>query len=246
MSGEAAESLVFEARNVVDWNRPIRIQFDESRQRWLAGLSDRAVWGRTAKMLRPQEFPVTRASLIASIRDGVGASTWQDFFRHYAPAVFRVALQRGMRRDEADDIVQQVMITVVRRIGAFDYDRDRGQFRSWVRTIADNKILEHRRKFARDARTALAAAAEQPVETDDETWQREWRSQDLMHCMEELMADVPLRHLEAFRMYVVERRPVEEVARRMDLSVGNVYVIRTRIIKRLRQRMCELGGAGEC
>lgn len=231
---------------MIDWNRPIRSFFDSS-QLLFSGNALDARWGWMARMIRPREFPQTRASLIASMRDGAAAPGWREFFHYYAPAVFRVALFRGLRGDEADDIVQQVMISVAKRIGDFEYNHDRGRFRGWVRSIAENKIRDYRRKCARDAHAShIKAVQDAAVDVDTEVWEKQWRLQDLSLCLEELATDVPLRHLEAFRLYVIEGRPPEDVANELELSIGHVYVIRTRIIQRIRRRMTELDIAGEC
>lgn len=183
---------------------------------------------------------MTRASLLASLREGRAAEGWQDFFRQYAPAIYRVALLRRLSSDQADDIVQQVMMSVARRIGDFDYKTDRGKFRNWICSITENKIRDHYRTVAQDARLTQAAA-EQQAQTANDCWEVQWRLQDLMICLDELSEDVSLRQLETFRLYVIEGLAAEEVARRMEMSVGQVYVIRTTMIKRIRERMRDVG-----
>ena len=193
-------------------------------------------------MLRPREFPETRVSLLASLRDDPGQSDWREFFERYAPAVYRVARLRGIDKHDSDDIVQQVMMAIARHIDGFDYDRDRGSFRQWVRKIAENKIRDHRRSPRLDA-TPMGGdweqwADERPsVETQ---WEQQWHLQDILFCLDEVADNIAPRRVEAFRLYVMEGLPASEVASRLKMTVGHVYVTRTQIINRVRRRMSRL------
>lgn len=192
-------------------------------------------------MLPPREFPDTRPSLLRSLR-GDDSPRWRDFFDQYAPAVYRVAKLRGLGSHDADDVVQQVMLAVSQHIGGFCYDRDRGKFRQWVRRIAENRIIDLHRK----QQVTFNAGLPEPPDTEptpDEVWEREWRWQDVLYCLDEVAKDLSLRRVEAFRLYVIEGLPAAEVAQRMDMTVGHVYVTRTDVLNRIRARMSALGAA---
>ncbi len=187
-------------------------------------------------MLTPRDFPATRASLLAALRDGPGAPGWREFFEYYAPAVYRVARMRALDKHDADDIVQQVMLSITRHIDGFNYDRDRGQFRQWVRRIAENKINDYRR---RRSKVTAALRDDLPGEQVDveSLWDAQWRLQDILFCLDEVAADFAPRRVEAFRLYVMEDISAAEVAERLGMTVGHVYVTRTQIINRIRERM---------
>ncbi len=193
-------------------------------------------------MLQTRGFPDTRPSLLATLDDGVqGASAWQEFFERYAPAVYRVARLRGLAEPDADDIVQQVMMAVSSHIGDFTYDRDRGRFRSWVRTIAENKI----RELARRCRVPAVDAAALESQPDDrpgaeELWEDQWQVQDMLHCLDQVATDISPRRMTAFRLYALEGVPAAEVAQATGMSVGHVYVTRHLVLNRVRERMEEL------
>jgi len=187
-------------------------------------------------MLKPRPFPDTRASLLANLQTGGRAGGWRDFYEQYAPAVFRVARLRGLADPDAEDIVQQVMLSVVQHIEGFAYDQDRGQFRQWVRLVTENKIRDLRR---RHPHMELDESAELPDGSAaiDEIWDHQWRVQDILLCLDEVATDEAPRRIEAFRMYVLEGRPAQSVAQELGLSIGYLYVIRSEIINRVRERM---------
>ena len=195
-------------------------------------------------MLCPREFPETRASLLASLRDAPGQSDWREFFERYAPAVFRVARLRGIDKHDADDIVQQVMMAIARHIDGFDYDRDRGSFRQWVRRIAENKIRDHRRKPRLEGAAAWGELEQWPDDSPslETQWEQQWHLQDILFCLDEVADNIAPRRVEAFRLYVMEGLPASEVASRLKMTVGHVYVTRTQIINRVRLRMNRLEG----
>lgn len=194
-------------------------------------------------------FPDTRPSLLASLRDGAEGTGWVEFYQRYAPAIFRVARHRGLAVPEAEDVVQQVMLAISRHIGGFRYDRDRGQFRSWVRQIAETKIIdltrrERQTRLASDLAVDLAEQHDgrpEPHVAWEEVWEQEWKLQDILYCIDECRNDIAPRTFEAFCLYVVEGLPAKETAERVRMSVNQVHVVRYQIIARIRAMMARLG-----
>lgn len=193
-------------------------------------------------MFRASEFPDTRPSLIVTLGGDVEAtSAWREFFDRYAPAIYRVARMRGLAHDDAEDIVQQTMVSISSHIGDFRYDRDRGRFRNWVRTIAENKIRSMwRKRPASQAGLSQLDALPDGAPSVEDLWEEEWRIQDLNWCLDQVERDVSPRRMEAFRKYVLEGIPAEEVARQMEMSVGNVYVTRHTVLSKIRRKAAEL------
>lgn len=193
-------------------------------------------------MVNPKDFPKTRPSLLSTLRaDRPGQSAWREFFERYAPAVFRVARLQGLDGHDADDIVQQVMLQVARHITSFEYDRDRGAFRNWVRRIAEHKIVDFRRRprlpLERDTGAEDLTDDRPDLETQ---WRQAWAQQDLEWCLDQVALDFAPRRMEAFRMYVLKGVSAKETARCLGMTVGHVYVIRAQVINKVRQLMQSL------
>ena len=161
-------------------------------------------------MLQSKQFPETRLSLLSRLRDDEpGQSAWREFFERYAPAVFRVSRLRGLDEPDADDMVQQVMLAVSEHIKRFVYDRDRGRFRQWVRTIAERKITDHFRKHKPVVQLGIEHLEDRADDRPsvEELWEQEWRLQDMLWCLDQVTADISPRRMEAFRMYVLDAGP---------------------------------------
>lgn len=189
-------------------------------------------------MIRSSKFPETRVSLLDTLSNGPeGQVAWREFFERYTPAIYRVSLMRGLPQEDAEDIVQQTMIAISSHISDFEYDRDRGKFRNWVQTIAENKIKALWRK-----RSMPIAKSEQiRNEPDggrslDDLWEQEWRIQDLLWCLDQVAKDVSPRKMEAFEKYALKGMPAQQVAEELNMTTGNVYVTRHVILNRVREK----------
>jgi RNA polymerase sigma factor (sigma-70 family) len=89
----------------------------------------------------------TRLTLIARIKDQQDERSWEDFAHYYKNYLTAVIVNMGVNRSECDDITQHVLLTVWQEIPSFDYQSDRGKFRSWLARIAWNYV----RKFFRNS-----------------------------------------------------------------------------------------------
>jgi len=199
---------------------------------------------RSPTVLQPRGFPDTRPSLLAALRKGEPAqSAWRNFFARYAPAVYRVARRQGLDPHDADDVVQQVMLALSAHIGEFKYDRDRGKFRQWVKTVAANKVRDlyrHRGAAPDRARGGDVEVCPDDGPTIHDLWEQEWKAQDMHYCLDQVREEIAPRRFEAFRLYVLEGVPAEQTARQTGLTRAHVYVTRTQVVKRIREMMGKL------
>lgn len=195
----------------------------------------------TPAMFTNRGFPETRPSLLHSLRGEATEESWASFFQRYAPAVMRAARYRGLDEHDADDVVQQVMVAIARHIKGFDYNRDRGRFRHWVRRIAESKIADH---FRHRPPVINSAALDDEVydqPTADEAWEavweNEWRLQDINYCLENIRQSVAPRTFEAFRLYVIDGVSAADTAAAVGMSTHHVHVIRCQLLRRVKREI---------
>jgi RNA polymerase sigma-70 factor (ECF subfamily) len=104
------------------------------------------------------------AGLLARCRRGE-AQAWDELFdRHYAAAGrFIFQLGHDFTREDADEICQEVFLSVIKNLGSF---RGGSQFQTWLFRIATNKARDYReRQFAAkrgSGLTPLSLQAENP------------------------------------------------------------------------------------
>jgi RNA polymerase sigma-70 factor, ECF subfamily len=161
---------------------------------------------------------------------------WEEFVSQYGPLLFYWARRLGLQEHDAADLVQDVLVVLVRKLPKFRYDPAKS-FRGWLRTVLLNKW--------RDRRTAvsprlLESAAEPMAPADSEVFEeREYRLYVLGQALRLMQAEFEPATWQACWDTVVCDRPAAEVARGLGVSVNAVYVARSRVLARLRR---DLGG----
>ena len=86
-------------------------------------------------------LPDTRESLILRVRDSEDREAWDQFSQIYRPVICRLAAKKGMQAADAEDLAQQVLVSVSRAIERWEPDAERAKFRTWLKRVTDNAIL---------------------------------------------------------------------------------------------------------
>jgi RNA polymerase sigma-70 factor (ECF subfamily) len=131
--------------------------------------------------------------------------------------------------------------------GRLDYDPRRGTFRGWLYTVTRNKLysfLSARRRHPRgsgdpDAQRRLEQEA--APDTDGKQWDQEYERRLFHWAAEQVRGEFTAPTWQAFWRTAVEGNNPREVGAQLGLSPGAVYVARSRVLARLRQRIQELG-----
>ena len=98
------------------------------------------------------EMIPTRATLIHRLKNWKDQSSWQDFFDTYWKLIYNIALKGGLSEAEAQDVVQETIISVAKHMPSFQYDPAVGFFKTWLCNMARWRISDKIRKRGRDAR----------------------------------------------------------------------------------------------
>ena len=78
------------------------------------------------------QWPETSESLILRIRDPQDALAWSQFMAIYEPVVYRLSRRRGLQHADAEDLCQQVFLSVAKAIEDWEPDSRRTPFRIWL------------------------------------------------------------------------------------------------------------------
>jgi RNA polymerase sigma-70 factor (ECF subfamily) len=188
-------------------------------------------------------IPVTRASLLLRIRDRNDAEAWRQFVQLYAPVVYAFARRRQLQDADAADLTQDVLRGVSKAIGRLDYDSKRGSFRGWLFSVARNKLIDLRWRKTTQA-TGGASAQElldqQPSREEEDVWDQEFRKQVFAVAAEQVRPEFEDKTWQAFWQTAVDSRKPDAVAQALGMSVGAVYIAKSRVQSRLKERVREL------
>jgi len=208
----------------------------------------------------------TRASLIQRLKDWQDEASWQVFFDTYWRLIHRVALKRGLTEAEAQDVVQETMLVVAKRMPHFRYDPAIGSFKCWLLKTTRWRIADQYRKRApvtepigrRDSITPtyaaddvsldaleddsdLLGAVEDPNSPDWEVlWEEEWRANLFAVALANVKRRADPLNYQVFDFYVNKERPPETVAKIFGIPVNQVYLAKHRISEMMKDEVQRL------
>lgn len=192
--------------------------------------------------------PQTRVTLLLKIRDGDDAAAWQEFVDIYAPVLNQYAVRRGLQAEDAADVVQDVLRTVLLKIDGFEYDSAKGKFRGWLHTVTRNHIVNHQKKNQRHRGSGDSGVQQllnnQPGDhrEQDDGWDETFQQQMLNVAMQRAKTEFTETNWLAFYRTSVEQTRPATVADQLQIKVGAVYVAKSRVVARLREIVEEFGG----
>jgi RNA polymerase sigma factor (sigma-70 family) len=192
--------------------------------------------------------PATRHTLIVKLRDPADAGAWREFVALYEPLVYRLARRKGLQDADAQDLCQDVFRTVSQAIDRWDIDPARGSFRGWLSRIARNLLVNFLTRRPYRLRGSGSTSVQdlleaQPADDPSATalFEAEYRRRLFRWAADEVKGEFAATTWDAFWQTAVEGRTPAEVAAEVGLSVGAVYIARSRVLARLRRRIGELG-----
>ena len=192
------------------------------------------------------EFPNTNASLVARIKDPGNVEAWESFEKIYRPVIFRIARAKGLQYADAVDLVQQVLISVAAAIHAYEKRDDETPFRNWLSRITRNAILKaltRQPKDRADGGTQVLDVLSQVPAADQEAdsmIELEVRREIFHAAAQKVRESVQPTTWLAFELTVLQGNTIEKAANKLQLSVGNVYAARSRVMKRIKENVQHL------
>jgi RNA polymerase sigma factor (sigma-70 family) len=191
---------------------------------------------------------VTRLSLLHRLKQTPAEADWRHFYAKYNTVILSFARRRGADDHTAEDVLQEAMMVIIRKLPAFDYDAQRGSFRNWLLTIVTNKVREAKRRSHVDRMLSMDALSPNDTESWQERFASEspdasanvedaWRQSLIEEALQRVLTDPRTRPetVEIFRACALENRPVAEVSAQFGLKENAVYQIKNRMMTRLTE-----------
>ena len=195
----------------------------------------------------------TRASLLGRLQDLDDHESWRTFFERYWRLLYNVARRSGLGDDGAQEIVQETVISVARKMPGFHYDPRRGSFKQWLLRIARRRIVDHLRRTYRQPLRAEVL----PEELDDdevhaeavtdpmtaqiqEAWDVEWEQSIFKAALAAVRQEANPKHFQVFDYCVLKGWSVSKVAVTLGLNAAQVYLAKHRVsqaVKRAARRI---------
>lgn len=200
----------------------------------------------------------TRASLLNRLRDVGDSDSWRTFFEMYWRLLYNVARKSGLSDGDAQDVVQETVIAVARKMPEFRYDPAKGSFKQWLLLITRRRIQDHLRRHYRllpRDQTPLATSTPAGNVVDPEpapdalieaAWETEWRENIYQAALTQVRQQANPKHFQVFDYCVTQGLSAPEVARMLGMNVAQVYLAKHRLSGALKRAVkllkAELGG----
>jgi RNA polymerase sigma factor (sigma-70 family) len=185
------------------------------------------------------EILPTRQSLLERLKRWDDQESWRDFFNMYWGLLYATAIKSGLSDSEAQDVVQDTIILVAKKMNGFRYDAAVDSFKGWLLYLTRKRIALEYRKRARHQLPPEAVLGESitapeeipdPVASNvDAVWEAEWARTIWTTALVRVKEQVAAKHFQMFDLYVLKERPAPEVALTLGVTVAQVYLVKHRI-----------------
>ena len=184
--------------------------------------------------------PRTSPSLLLRLRDVNDAEAWREFVRLYTPLIFGHCTRHGLQEADAADVAQEVMRVAAQTMPHFEYNAQRGKFRGWLLQTTRHRLYKFYRRKNRAPQPASETTLErfldqEPCADEQARWEEEYRQRLFNWAAEKARPEFQPATWDAFWLTAVETLSVKEVSRQVGISIGAVYIARSRVTARLRE-----------
>ena len=189
---------------------------------------------------------LTRRSLLSRLRDLEDSDSWRTFFETYWRLLYNVARNAGLADAEAQDVVQETVIAVARKLPEFRYDPAKGSFKQWLLLITRRRIHDHLRRVYRSLPVAngpeenLPSPTLAPDAAIDAAWEEEWRENILQAALARVRERVHPKSYQAFDYCVLQGVSAGEVSRMLGMSAAQVYLAKHRVSSAVKRAVADI------
>ena len=179
----------------------------------------------------------TRATLLDRLRDASDPLVWTEFFERYWRLIYTCGRRLGASAETAEEVVQDVMLTMYGGQVVFRYDPSKGRFRDWLAGIVRHHLGRRRRQPAERIRGAGgdATGPEPPAAAVPVDWDAAFEQSLLSVLLNTVRREVSPQTYQAFELATLHEMSGAEVARLTGLTRNAVYLACKRVLERLKE-----------
>jgi RNA polymerase sigma factor (sigma-70 family) len=211
---------------------------------------------------KEEEFIPTRTSLLKRLKDWDDQDSWKQFFDTYWKMLYSVARRAGLSEAAAQDVVQDTIVAVAKKMPNFNYDPAIGSFKSWLMLIIRRRIIDYFRKHQRapdrpagsdtpglvahhDPGSAtgtgtLGRIPDPEGEQIPRIYEEEWQHHIFQAALERVKQLVDHEQYQVFDCYAIKGWPPEQVAKTLNVTVSFVYNAKYRLTKLIKEEVVRL------
>ena len=184
----------------------------------------------------------TSLSLLDRLREPGHPAAWERLVDLYTPLMRGWLRRANLQPSDVDDLVQEVLAVVVRKVPEFRHDGRAGSFRAWLRSITTNRLRDYwRGRYAAapppgpDELGRMLSELEDPHSGLSRVWDEEHDRYVLEQLMTLIEPEFKPTTWQAFRRVALDGVPAADVARELGVTVNAVFIAKSRVLARLRE-----------
>lgn len=171
---------------------------------------------------------VTSPTFVRGLK-AVEEDSWDHFYFQYAPMILAFARKKGCSDALAEDVLQETIVALYRVLPNFEYNREKGKFRSFLFRVASSKVVD---AYRRNKRLVSIEDSEvidkfhsdmEPYTSTCNDWNETWDNNLLG-----LAIDIA-KTFECFERTFVKNEAVADVAEDLDMDANLVYQHRHKV-----------------
>jgi RNA polymerase sigma-70 factor (ECF subfamily) len=153
--------------------------------------------------------------------------------------IYNTAISSELSDAEAQDVVQETLICVMKSMREFQYDPKKASFKSWLLRLTKWRITDQVRKRQRGIEDSPSLQPDEtstlesiPAVEDPElqaVWDKEWERNLIAAAIERVKKKVDPKHYQIFDLYVLKHWTVSGIAKTLGVNRGLIYLTKHRI-----------------
>ncbi len=198
------------------------------------------------------QWAPTRRSLLERLRNWEDQEGWREFFNIYWKLIYGVAIKAGLTDQEAEDVVQETVLSVAKKMDEFRYDPAVCSFKGWLLYVTRLRILDQFRRRSPKlpqrvksrtptGNTSTLGRVPDPGALQlDVIWDEEWEKNLVDAAMERVKLKIKPDHYQIFYLSAVKGLEAGRVARMLKIRTAQVYLVRHRVGRLVKREIEEL------
>jgi len=189
----------------------------------------------------------TSIPLLNRLQQADDSENWNRLVGLYSPLLTLWLRKYGVQPFDADDLVQDVLLVVLKNLKSFDHNGRPGAFRAWLRLILVNRLRNFWRERGRQLRAQGALdidrqllELEDPASALSQLWNRQHDQHVLRKLLELTQPQFSGETWQVFNRVAMDGERADIVATEMGISLNAVFIAKSRVLSSLRREAAGL------
>jgi RNA polymerase sigma factor (sigma-70 family) len=189
----------------------------------------------------------TRHTLLLRVKDKDDQTAWEEFVFYYEPFIKVVLGFLNVAESDKDDLNQEILLKLWKSLQTFEFDEEKGRFRSWLKTIIRNNTIDYFRKTNKSNQKNLVSLDDNfdslNLGINDETLSKfiddEWKTHITHLAMTKVKKSFSGNAIQVFEMSL-EGKSAEEIAEKLEISPNSISKLRRRVEEKLIREIAHI------